>query len=46
MKITPSHDVNDYETGIRHKLKFKTILDENGRLINVPDEFMVKVFLS
>lgn len=28
---------------MRHKLEFKTILDENGCLINVPDEFMVKL---
>jgi valyl-tRNA synthetase len=41
VKITPAHDVNDYETGLRHKLKFKQIFNDEGCLINVPDEFMV-----
>ena len=44
-KITPSHDVNDYETGRRHKLPFKSVLGDDGRLVNVPDEFMVHFFL-
>ena len=41
VKITPSHDFNDYETGIRHKLEFKTVFNDEGCLINVPIEFMV-----
>jgi valyl-tRNA synthetase len=41
VKITPSHDFNDYETGIRHKLEFKTVFNDEGCLINVPKEFMV-----
>ncbi|KAK7887022.1 hypothetical protein WMY93_026643 [Mugilogobius chulae] len=36
VKITPAHDHNDYEVGVRHNLAFINILDENGLLINVP----------
>lgn len=46
VKITPCHDINDYETGLRHKLPFKQILDDDGRLINVPDEFSVILIFS
>lgn len=41
MKITPFHDVNDYEIGLRHNLSFRQILNEEGRLVNVPEDFMV-----
>ena len=41
LKITPAHDYNDYEAGLRHNLPVKIIFDENGKLINVPHEFMV-----
>jgi valyl-tRNA synthetase len=41
VKITPSHDVNDYETGTRHNLKFKQVISDDGVLINVPEDFMV-----
>ncbi|XP_061919856.1 valine--tRNA ligase isoform X1 [Entelurus aequoreus] len=40
VKITPAHDHNDYEVGVRHKLPFINILDENGSLINVPPPFL------
>lgn len=32
LKITPAHDINDYEIGIRHKLPVVDILDQNARL--------------
>lgn len=41
VKITPAHDQNDYEVGLRHGLEFVTIMDENGYLINVPPPFLV-----
>ena len=41
VKITPSHDFNDYETALRHNLNFKTIFNDDGCLVNVPAEFMV-----
>jgi valyl-tRNA synthetase len=30
VKITPAHDPNDYEVGIRHKLDFINILNDDG----------------
>ena len=32
VKVTPAHDVNDYEVGKRHGLEFITIFDEAGML--------------
>ncbi len=33
VKITPAHDANDYQVGIRHGLPMPTILDERARII-------------
>ncbi|KAL0563929.1 valine--tRNA ligase [Marasmius crinis-equi] len=30
VKITPAHDPNDYEVGVRHKLDFINILNDDG----------------
>ena len=32
LKVTPAHDVNDYEIGLRHNLPVIDIIDEHGRL--------------
>jgi valyl-tRNA synthetase len=32
VKITPAHDLKDYEVGIRHKLEIVSVIDENGRM--------------
>lgn len=32
VKVTPAHDFNDYECGLRHDLEFLSIIDENGNL--------------
>ncbi|XP_072331843.1 valine--tRNA ligase isoform X2 [Scyliorhinus torazame] len=40
VKITPAHDQNDYEVGLRHGLEFINIMDDNGYLINVPEPFL------
>lgn len=32
VKITPAHDLNDYEVGLRHKLPLINILNKNGTL--------------
>ncbi|TDJ87156.1 valine--tRNA ligase [Campylobacter volucris] len=32
VKVTPAHDINDYEVGLRHNLEFITIFDEKGIL--------------
>ncbi len=32
LKVTPAHDPNDYDLGIKHKLETINILDEKGKL--------------
>lgn len=32
VKITPAHDANDYEVGVRHSLPMPVLLDERGRV--------------
>ncbi|MCP4482527.1 MAG: valine--tRNA ligase [bacterium] len=32
VKITPSHDSNDYETGKKHDLEFITVIDKQGKM--------------
>ncbi|MCY1042152.1 valine--tRNA ligase [Corallococcus sp. bb12-1] len=32
VKVTPAHDFNDYQTGLRHKLPMLSILDEAARM--------------
>ena len=32
VKITPAHDQNDYEVGMRHGLEFINILNDDGTL--------------
>lgn len=32
LKVTPAHDVNDYEIGLRHNLEVVDILDDDGTL--------------
>lgn len=40
VKITPAHDVNDYEMGKRHDLEFINILHPDASMnSNVPEEF-------
>ncbi|PFH46539.1 hypothetical protein AMATHDRAFT_69603 [Amanita thiersii Skay4041] len=40
VKITPAHDPNDYEVGMRHNLEFINILNDDGTLNdNVGSEF-------
>ncbi len=39
LKITPGHDKNDYEIGLRHKLPQITVIDFDSKMINVPDEY-------
>jgi len=41
VKITPAHDFNDYEVGIRNKLKILNVFTENGKINkNAPDEYV------
>lgn len=39
LKVTPGHDPNDYEIGLRHKLPEISVIDPDGKLINVPEQF-------
>lgn len=39
VKVTPAHDVNDYEVGKRHDLEFITIFDKAGILNEYAGEF-------
>jgi valyl-tRNA synthetase len=32
LKVTPAHDVNDYEIGLRHNLPITDIIDDHGKL--------------
>lgn len=40
LKITPAHDPNDFEVGQRHNLERIQVIDFDGTMINVPEEFM------
>jgi valyl-tRNA synthetase len=41
MKVTPGHDLNDFEIGKRHNLETINILNKDGTLnANVPEEFI------
>ena len=42
VKVTPAHDINDYEVGKRHNLEFITIFDEDGILNAECGEFKGK----
>jgi len=39
LKVTPAHDKNDYEIGRRHSLPEISVIDLDGRLINVPEKY-------
>ncbi|WPL39495.1 valine--tRNA ligase [Malacoplasma iowae] len=39
MKCTPAHDFNDYELGIKHKLKIESCIDLDGKLNEKANQF-------
>lgn len=39
VKITPAHDPNDFEVGERHKLQSPRVIDFDGTMIDVPEQF-------
>lgn len=40
VKITPAHDPNDFDVAERHNLEKIRVVDYDGRMINVPPQFM------
>lgn len=40
VKITPAHDPNDFEIGKRHNLELVQVIDFDGKMINVPSQFV------
>ena len=40
VKITPAHDPNDFEIGKRHNLELVQVIDFDGKMINVPGQFV------
>ena len=39
VKITPAHDHNDYEVGVRHKLPFINVISDEGLMLDNCGEF-------
>lgn len=39
VKLTPAHDFNDYEAGIRHKLEMPEVFDEKGIMLNLVPKY-------
>lgn len=40
VKITPAHDPNDFEIGQRHELSLKQVISHDGKMINVPAQYL------
>lgn len=46
VKITPAHDPNDYEVGVRHNLEFINLLNDDGTYnANAGERFQVSSLL-
>ena len=39
VKITPAHDFNDYETGIRHNLEAIEVFNEEGMMLSIAPKY-------
>jgi valyl-tRNA synthetase len=40
LKITPGHDATDFEIGQRHKLETILVINQEGKMINTPKEYL------
>ena len=40
VKITPAHDMNDYQAGLRHNLEIVEVFDENNKMGNLVPEYL------
>jgi len=36
VKVTPAHDLQDFEISLKHKLPMIQVIDENGKMVHVP----------
>lgn len=41
MKLTPAHDIFDYELAAKHNLPIINVIDESGNINCIYDEFNV-----
>lgn len=39
VKITPAHDINDYQAGLRHNLEIIEVFDENNKMKDLVHEY-------
>ncbi len=39
VKVTPAHDPNDFEMGVRHNLEMISVIDEDGRMTEAAGSF-------
>ena len=39
VKITPAHDINDYQAGLRHNLEIIEVFDENNKMKDLVPEY-------
>ncbi|MEW5805514.1 MAG: valine--tRNA ligase [Patescibacteria group bacterium] len=46
LKITPGHDPVDFEIGRKHNLKTISVIDRNGKMINVPGKYLSLVAIQ
>ncbi len=40
LKITPGHDATDFEIGKKHNLPIITVIDNEGKMINLPKKYI------
>lgn len=40
LKVTPAHDLTDFEIGQKHKLPIISVIDDTGRMINTPQKYI------
>ncbi|MEK7658820.1 MAG: valine--tRNA ligase [Patescibacteria group bacterium] len=40
VKVTPAHDLIDYQIGQKHKLESRQVISERGKMIEVPKKYM------
>jgi len=46
VKITPAHDFNDYEVGMRHNLPLISILDKDARILSTAQVFNAELTIN